>query len=541
MEQFTQEEVEILKPFFTNMDKSVFVLKNLPEVIKGALFARYSRSPKSLRKLLLDEFIRDKKLGFREIVNYQVTQGTDQETAIQKAEEFYDRILIQFGHSSVAELGGAHIAVEDVSILGTKFIEESRIGLSPLEKSTRYVWFDEKVDGKYKYYRDIKLMNSKFGEDYVEACDFLFDTYSKLIKPIQKFVQERFPQEESVSDRAYQSTIRAKSCDILRSLLPTSALTNMGVFGNGRAFDYLLTKMNAIPMSEARELSQGMFTELNKVIPSFVKVSAMEYGEEHTQYFSSTQNEIEKLTEQLLKNKKSDSAQEVELVYYEQDAVDKLVTSILYSNSKLPYKQIMKLVKDMSTQEKQKVLKTYVKKRTIRHHRPGRAFEDVYYKFDVLSSFGVYKDLMRHRILTRHKQLFTFDHGIIKPQEIIDSGFEEEFDQAIKLAKNTFEKISKKYPLEAQYLVPHCGKTRFSMTMNLREVFHFVELRSGREGHPNYRRVSQKMFKEIEKVQPDLAKLINFVDMSDYGLERLESEKRIDKRIEEVEKKYGGS
>jgi len=539
LEQFTKEEFKILEPFFTNMDKSIFVLKNLPEVVKGALFARYSRSPKNLRKLLLDEFIRDKKLGFKEIVDYQVNQNTDQESAIKKAEEFYDRILIQFGHSSVAELGGAHLAVENISILGTKFIEELRIGLSPLEKSTRYVWFDEKIDGKYRYYRDPKIMSSQSADDYVQGCDFLFDTYSKLIKPMKKFVQERFPQEDSISDRAYRSTIRAKSCDILRSLLPISTLTNMGVFGNGRAFDYMLTKMNAIPMDESKQLSQNIHQELSKVIPSFVKVSMMKYGKEHTQYFSDTQNDIERLTKQLLQNEKLQPSKEVELVYHEKDVVDKLVTSILYPSSKLPERQIMKLVKGMKPEEKKRVIETYVKHRSTRHYRPGRAFEDVYYKFDILSCFGVYKDLMRHRILTRQKQLFTPNHGIIKPPEIIDSGFEKDFDEAIGIARDAFNKISKKYSLQAQYLVPHCAKTRFSMTMNLREVFHLVELRSGRQGHPNYRRVAQKMFKEVEKVQPDIASLITFVDMNEYGLERLESEKKIDKKMEKLKEKYG--
>ncbi len=521
------------------MDKPVFVLKNLPEVVKGALFARYSRSPKSLRRLLLDEFIRDETLGFKEIVNYQESQGANQEDAIQKAEEFYDRMLIQFGHDSVAELGGAHIALEDISIIGTKFVEESRIGLSPLEKSTRYVWFDDKVDGKYKYYQDPVIMSSQFADDYVEACDLLFDTYSKLIEPMKKFVKERYPQEKDVSDRAYESTIRAKSCDILRSLLPASTLTNMGVFGNGRAFDYLLTKMNAIPMNEARELSKNIFTELNKVIPSFVKMSSTDHGKEHTQYFSETQNEIEALTKQLLGKEKVQPSEEVELVYHEKDTVDRLVASILYPNSKLPYKQIMKLVREMKPKEKKRILEKYVEKRMERHQRPGRAFEDVYYQFDVLSSFCVYKDLMRNRILTRQKQLFTLNNGVIKPKEIVEAGFEKDFDEAIKLAEDVFKEMSKKYPLEAQYVVPHSARTRFSMTMNLREVFHFIELRSGRQGHPNYRRVSQKMFKEIQKVQPDIAGLIKFVDLNEYALERLEAEKKIDKKMEMIKKKYG--
>ena len=193
MEQFTEEEKEVLKPFFTNLDKPIFALRNLPEVVKGALFSRYSRSDKSLRRVLLDEFIKKPEMGFKEIVGHQVSGREEQAVAIQKAEEFYDRVLIGFGDESVAELGGAHLACEDISNIATKLIEDTRIGISPLEKSTRYVLFDKKRDGRYQYYRDADIMSSNFADVYIETNDLLFDTYSKLIEPISKYVVESFP------------------------------------------------------------------------------------------------------------------------------------------------------------------------------------------------------------------------------------------------------------------------------------------------------------------------------------------------------------
>ena len=223
------------------MDSGCFVLINLPEAVKGALFSRYSRSSKSLRRVLLDEFILNPETGFAEIVGQVTNQGESQLVATKKAEDFYDRVLVGYGDDSVAELGGAHLACENISMVLTKIMQDARIGISPLEKSTRYVYFDQKEDGKYRYHREEKIMQSKFANEYLRVCDLLFDTYALLIPQIAKIEQEKFPREETVSERAYASTIRAKVCDILRGILPASTLTNAGFFGNGRAFEYLLT------------------------------------------------------------------------------------------------------------------------------------------------------------------------------------------------------------------------------------------------------------------------------------------------------------
>ncbi len=282
-ESFTPEERKILESFVTNLDKPIFVLKNLPEVIKGALFSRYSRSKKSLRRLLLDEFILDKETGFTELVNFQQGQGVQLDAAIKKAHEFYDRVLDGYGDDSVGELGGAHIACEQVSNMASKVLEDARIGGSPLEKSTRYVYFDEKVDGDYLFYKEPELMQSEFAELYLKTNRMLFDTYAKLIEPTKKFLTERMPlgqfeffdptvkqtlQFANITDEkiikraqiAYNAAIRAKACDILRGFLPASTVTNVGIFGNGRFFQNLLTKMYTHPLTEMRNIATAMHT-----------------------------------------------------------------------------------------------------------------------------------------------------------------------------------------------------------------------------------------------------------------------------------------
>ena len=280
MENFTDSERKLLEPFFSNMDKSIFVLTNLPEVVKGALFSRYSRSSKSLRRVLLEEFLQSDDLSLAQSLGAPKSY-----VQTKKAEEFYERVLVGYGDDSVAELANAHIAIEDVSILATKTLEDSRIGLSPLEKSTRYVYFDNKRDEKWLYHREKTLMNSEFAKLYEETCDFCFQTYANLIPKISAWIMEKEPMQEGVTERAYKSTIRAKTCDLLRGLLPASTLTNMGMMGNGRAYEYLLTKLYSSDLSEFKDIGSIMQQELGKVIPSFVKRANDKYGQSMQQYW----------------------------------------------------------------------------------------------------------------------------------------------------------------------------------------------------------------------------------------------------------------
>jgi thymidylate synthase ThyX len=540
MDEFTTEEQEIIKPFFTNLDKPVFCLINLPEVVKGALFSRYSRSTKSLRRVLLDEFISKPEMGFKEIVGFQSAQNVPQLVAIKKAEEFYDRVLVGFGDDSVAELGGANIACENVSQIATKTLEDARIGISPLEKSTRYVWFDEKTDGKYKYFRDSNIMQSKFADDYVEVNDLLFDTYSKLINPMMKFVTERFSQEEGVSDRAYNAAVRAQACDVLRAFLPASTLTNVGLFGNGRAFEYLLLKMFSSPLKELQILGASMHEELQKVIPSFVKRANDEmFGKVQQKYLSETRSAMDKISSEFTQKIPIENLEPVTLVEFDPDAEIKIVASMMYPFTHHSMKQLQDLVRKMTSDQRKKIIHEYLYRRANRRHKPGRAFENAYYKFDVLGNFGIYRDLHRHRVLTQERQDFTVKHGFETPKELVEAGFEKDYIDCMKKVIEVFELIYKEFPKQAQYVVAMGFKTRWYMLMNLREVAHLVELRSVQQGHPAYRKIAQSIFLKVKEVHPALAEYLKFVDMNDYSLTRIEAEKGIDQRMEEIKKKYG--
>ena len=538
MKNFSKEEKEVIKPFVTNLDKPIFGLVNLPEVVKGALFSRYSRSSKSLRRVLLDEFIKKPEMGFKEIVNSQKGDVNSQVVAVKKAEEFYDRVLVGFGDDSVAELGGAHLAVEQVSQIAAKFIENSRIGISPLEKSTRYVWFDKKINGNYMYYLPKKIMNSGLAELYIQTCDLLFDNYSKLIQKMTAFFKERFPKKGDISERGYEATIRAKVCDVLRVFLPAATFTNLGLFGNGRAFEYLLTKMYAHQLGEIKDIASSMHEELKKVIPSFVRrANDEEFGKMNQSFIRETNQAM--LSSAKKYEEEPEKEEEVSLLEYDKDAELKVLSSMLYPYSRMPLSQIKKIIGNLSEEEKRNLIKEHLQRRENRRHKPGRAFENVYYKFDILANYGIYRDLHRHRQLTQEPQDLTTKHGYDTPKELIETGFKDKYEECMQKAKEAYELIYKEFPKEAQYIVPFGYRIRWYINLNLREVYHLTELRSSQQGHPDYRRVAQTIYKKVKEVHPLLTEYLKFVDLKSHDLERIEAEKFTDKQIEEVKKKYG--
>ncbi|GAB4201970.1 MAG: FAD-dependent thymidylate synthase [Roseiflexaceae bacterium] len=530
----TEEERALLAPFVTDLDAPVFGLRNLPEVVKGALFSRYSRSDKDLRRMLLDEFIRAPEAGFAAIVGGAADSGVEQLVAVRQAEAFYDRVLVGYGDDSVAELGGAHIACEEVSNIAAKALEDSRIGISPLEKSTRYVRFDRKVAGRYRYLREPAVMVSPYAARYEAALDGLFDTYGALLEPTLAFVRRRTPRESGTSERAYASATRAKAFDLLRGLLPMATLTNVGLFGNGRAFEYLLTRLAATPLAELHDLAGRMQGALDALIPSFVKRANNERGRAHQDYLRGMRERVAALLEaQPALTPQAASpipqASGVTLVGYDPDAEAKTVAAILYPHVDLPLGDVRSLAAALGEEERAAVIRAYVGERPHRFHKPGRAFEEPVYTFDLLADLGAYRDLQRHRMLTQERQPYGVAHGFVTPPELAEAGLEQPFRAALERAAETVERIAEELPEQAQYAVPMAFRVRWRVTINLRALFHLIELRSAPQGHPSYRRIAQEMYQQVRAVHPTLTETMR-ADMSDYALERLDAERRLDQK-----------
>jgi len=528
----TEQEKALLQPFVTHLDKPVFGLRNLPEVVKGALFSRYSRSDKDLRRILLDEFIKAPEADFSRIVG-ETSATTDQIVAIQQAEAFYDRVLIGYGDDSVAELGGAHLACENISNIAAKALEDSRLGLSPLEKSTRYVPFNRKVNGRYRYHREASIMASPHAALYEATLDYLFDTYTELIAPLLAWVQSCTPRDTNTSERAYYNATRAKALDLLRGLLPMATLTNVGLFGNGRAFEYLLVKLSASPHSEINVLGSAMQNALDQMIPSFVKRAKSERGAAFAQYLATNQAKTATLAQEKVAALELPPFSHVNLVDYDPHAEMNVIAAILYPHSDLSFEQLREYAATLPATERLAILQAYVGDRTTRFHRPGRAFEETYYTFDILADLGAYRDLHRHRVLTQERQRYTVRHGYTVPPELEESGLAEPYRTALDKAAETTELISQDLAIAAQYVVPFAYRVRWRIKLNLREVYHFVELRSGRQGHPSYRAIAQDMYRCIRDVHPTLVAPMHFVDLDDYALERLAAEQKIDRKLEQ--------
>ena len=552
-EKFTESEKKSLAPFFTNLSEPVFGLK-LPQEVAGALFSRYSRSTKSLRRIFLGEFLGDPELALKDLLGGQ-GPASEQSAAVQKARVFYDRVLVGYGDDSVAQLGGAHIACEGISNVAVKILEDARIGIAPLEKSTRYVRFDQKDEkGDYLFFREPEIMASQHRAAYLEVMNLLLETYSRQIEPMNEFVMNSLPIEEiqlrhpqtgntlsyqeakrneklkKWAETAYRSTVRSHTCDVLRSYLPAATLTNAGFFGDGQAFEYLLTKLYSHELTEAKGLAVSMHRELNELIPSFVKRA------QSSEYIAQTYSATRALTAQVMEQSSVRPAAPVALIDYDAGGEEKIIAAILYPHSRHPIHQLRELVSRMPQDQRSTILDEYLKRRRHRRDKPGRALEQVYYTFDILGNLGAYRDLQRHRILTQDRQDFTTVHGFDTPLEIKEAGFRSDFDRCMEKASQLYEKIHRDLPYEAQYVVPFACKIRWTMKMNLREAVHIGELRTTPQGHPDYRFIAQEMWRKINDVHPTLAQCAKFIDWKTYRLGRLQSEMRSEYKKSAFEK-----
>ena len=526
-ESFSSEEADVLRRYFTNLDQPVFALVNLPEVVKGALFARYSRSMSSLRRLFLDEFVDD--LDISGDVSIDATVG------LRRAEALYDRVFFDYGDDSVAQLGGVHLACEQASNILTKVLEWGRL-MAYLEQSTRYIAYDQRLDGRYRYYRDPEVMNLSLGTRYVGDMDRMFSAYSELVPRMQEFFRTNVKKAPGDSDFAYRQAIKAKAFDSIRGMLPAASLSNVGIYGTGQAYEALLLRMRAHPLPESRAYADMMLEELRKVIPSFLKrVDLADRGGLTTQYLADNRAAMDDLAGRVFGDAVGGRVADdvVELVDFDPDGETKVIAAMLYPHTSLGQQTIEARVRAMSAAERMEVVQAYCGNRRNRRHRPGRALERTDYRFDILSDYGAFRDLQRHRMLTVDWQPLSTRHGYVRPDAVEAAGFEEQFDSVMERSARLYEALAPELAHQASYAVALAYRVRYSMQMNAREAMHIVELRTTPQGHPAYRRVCQQMHRLIaEKAgHAAVAALMSFVNHDeDPDLGRLEAERRTERR-----------
>jgi thymidylate synthase ThyX len=499
VESFTEAERAALEPHFTNLDRPVFALIGLPETVKGALFARYSRYQGTLRRLYLDEFA---DAG-------GATEPFDGEEG-ERARKLYERIFLGYGDDSVAQLGGAHIACEWVSNVMTKLLQRGRLA-AYLEQSTRYIPYDAPIaEGLgYRYWRDPSL-----GPEYEAAMDFLFDAYSRSLPQVEEWAAERFPRPADEPEAAHLRALRAKALDLLRGLLPAASLSHVGIFASGQAYEQLLLRLYASPLPEARDYADMILAELKAVMPSFVaRVERPDRGGEWISYLRGREEAAARWASRLgLDRARSerDAGPEVRLLSVDGD------------------EDARSAVRALPPDERVAMLGELVGERHNRRHRPGRGFEALRYRFEVVSDYGAFRDLQRHRMLTVQWQTLGPELGAGVPDELEQAGVADLYREGLERSSTEYERIvAAGRPELAPYALCLGYRIRYVLDMNAREAMHLIELRSGREGHPAYRAVAHALHAEIARVHPAVAAAMTFVDRdTEPRLERILSEIR---------------
>jgi thymidylate synthase ThyX len=517
LETFSEDEREALSPHFTNLDRPVFALVNLPETVKGALFARYSRYKGTLRRLFLDEFAGDLEGGVAR--TFDGREG-------ERARGLYERIFLGYGDDSVGQLGGAHIACEWVSNVMTKLLQRGRLA-AYLEQSTRYIPYDAPMPGAgYRYWREPSL-----GPEYEATMDFLFDTYSRSLPRVMEWADERFPRDPDEPESAHARSIKAKALDLLRGLLPAASLSHMGIFATGQAYEQLLLRLYSSPLPEARVYADMILGELKSVMPSFVaRVERPDRGGEWIDYLRRRDAAAARWARRLgldRPGQEEEAGPAVRLLAAE-GSEDRLLAALLYEAASCSEDEALTAVRALPPDERATMLSELVGERRNRRHKPGRGLESLHYRFEIVSDYGAFRDLQRHRLLTIQWQTLSPDLGAGVPEELEEAGVADAYRDGLERARGEYARLVEAgRPELAQYALCLGYRIRYVLDMNAREAMHLVELRSGREGHPTYRAVAHALHSEIARVHPAVAAAMVHVDAdTEPRLERILSEIR---------------
>src|SRR4051794_29783416 len=526
LETLTDAERTRLAPHFTHLDRPVFALVNLPETVKGALFARYSRYPGTLRRLFLDEFAD----SLPEVPPFEQQEG-------ERAAKLYETIFLGYGDDSVAQLGGTHVACEWVSNVLTKVLQRPRLA-AYLEQSTRYIAYDgEMPGGGYRYHRDPEL-----GPEYERAMDEIFSIYSASLPRVIEWADQAFPAPDGEPTAAHRRAITAKALDLLRGLLPAASLSHMGIYATGQSYEQLILHLLAHPLPEARQYGRWILEAVQAVMPSFVaRVERPDRGGEWVAYLEARERAAERWVARLGLDRRAADDEgplrpSVKLLHVDGDE-ESLLASCLFEAAGTDEETVRMRLAALSAEERGQLLADLVGERANRRHRPGRGFEALRYRFEIVSDYGAFRDLQRHRMLTVQWQRLTPDLGAGVAEEVVAAGVGADYERALEVSHSAYDRLigAGHDQRAASYALCLGYRIRYVLDFNAREAMQLIELRSGREGHPSYRAVAHEMHRQIAGVHPAVAAAMRHVDMdAEPRLERILSEMRTQAKLDAV-------
>jgi len=522
---WTERDRHFLEAFATNPDGIISVLRNLPPEITGALCSRASRASGSLFEVLLKEYIfpivngEDRKLAaeLEDTVRFLREHGFKNILNNQRAQAFYSKWLSQYGDDSIAQITGTHVIVWGISQVAMKFIEDQRVGLEPIEKSTRYVNFGTKVDGHYLYYVPRPdLERAGLLKEYQATMDRLFDTYVSLLGPLQSWLKQNFAEKESILEK--------KAFDTLRGLLPMSTVGQVAFRGNAQAFEYLINRTAKHPLGELRWFASELKRELDKEVPSLLLRVSDDKSAEYQEYLNRRYENVRKAVRDV--HSELASRAEVRLVEFDPDSEIKIAAGIIFQQTHASWATALETARALDASGMRELFENYMPKRPARWYKVGRAFENAYVRFEIAMDIGSYRDLHRHRMMTQERQLFSTAHGYSVPAEIEQSGLAAPYQDALEDAAALFQKLEAVDPDLAQYAVPLAYRMRFYQWQNFRQLFWEAELRTVSQGHPDYRFIEQEKYRLVKEKFPLIASFM-LVDLNDYAIARRGTEERI--------------
>ncbi|MEK6848631.1 MAG: FAD-dependent thymidylate synthase [Nanoarchaeota archaeon] len=519
--ELSEQDRYFIEPFFTNLDSPVFGITFLPPEVIGALCSRASRAKDDLRVSFLKEFIKPFLEGesqysesLRALIDFLHKYPAELIFSNPKARDFYITWLSQFGDDSIAQMGGTHLIYTGISQLAIKQIEDMRIGIAPIEKSTRYVDYSSRVNGSYRYYTDPTLEGMGLLPEYKAAMDNLFQTYTELLAKYMEFLKGKYPSEE-------EKVLRTKAFDTVRLLLPVSTLSQLALFANGQAFEYMINRCLDHRLGEVRWTARVALQELSKVIPAFLRRVETPESEDYRKYLSERSQRVQKVIAEVGINRQPATSTEpaVKLLEYDPTGEDKIIAGLVYGETHEPFEVVLGRVKQLSRDAKERILQEVLKDRKAKYYKIPRPFESANLKFEILMNIGAWRDLHRHRIHTQMRQRFSVHNGFDVPEGLKEAGLDAEFISAISKAEEVFRKIERVDKDLAQYCCTLAHKVRFLQYQNMRSFFWETELRTIPQGHPDYRKIEQEKIRQIERVYPLIAKYL-LVDMHDYDFAR---------------------
>ncbi len=514
----SDEGFEYLNSIVTNPHDQVYAFTGkLPTAIVGAAMARLSRRAGDLRMTLIEEFAQAGEEG---------------------AEALFDRVITAYGDDSVQQLAGIHFVVEGASNVLTKILEWGRF-TSPLEQSTRYIFFDQRdKDGRYLYYTPTNLPPD-VKATYNDTMDEIFSHYSVMVRGLAAHLRVKNPEPADRKERtAWLNSTRATACDAIRSVLPAATKSTVGVFASAQAVEYLVMRLLSDELEDSRVVGQKLLNEARKVIKPFLKrADVPDRGGAITAYLANTRSAVRDFASQNLTSVKQNNTEDVQLVDHWPKDETELLAEMLFSATNLPITEIRKQVAKWPQKKINQLFSTYIGERLNRRHKPGRAFEKAHFEWEIIGDYGTFRDLQRHRVVDALEwQKLSPDYGFDIPPLVKEANYITEFERCFALSAELHELLIKNgYFHEAQYATLLGHKMRYRYIFNARALFHLLELRTGPDGHPGYRRICQDMYKQFALVYPRIAKAMKFISTrEDPELTRLAAERAAQYKLEKL-------